>query len=1201
MQKTMKIVLSSLAVLAFAGLLLFFGGDMCADDSYADDNGTCGAAGYENAVTWTYTSSNQTITIGGNGPMADYERNTSPWYSHRNEINKVVIGADVTHIGNYAFYSYQVSPNANNGVFFEEGSRLQSIGDYAFQAYNDSFMLIYLNKTKTFTIPEGVTSIGKYAFYGEMITNLVLPNSLVTIGENAFNMYRYGEYNITIGTGLTTVGANAFTYIKSLTFLGNIPADIQANSFVSQKAFRFSTANQPEPAQVAAFSSMAYWYKYNEVTGAATIVGGSTEGNPFNLAFNNQYPWGQDVSEINYNGVDKIDNQDIRDAALMKTGTTSTGGYVLVDKLTINGENMIEAMGDKGLLFYKDANNTPALYKIPAGVKTLTGDDFPATMVNFKLIFGSETLESLTIPARANQVYLGKFTALTYLKIDAQVDYMLSTPEGASSGSSINNCSKLKTVDLSGSSLIAINQTGTGKNFPASVENVILPDTMKKVSFQGCANLTSIDLKNVETINQWGLAEMTSIVSLDLKNVKTLGDYAVKKCTSLKTVNAPNVETIGQSAFEQDYALESVVIGDKCTSIGQWAFRETAIKSFTVPKNVTIGYHEYALYMMPLEEIKLADGYAGENTLANGVLMIDGGKKVVAAALCSDSIVIPDTVETIGAQVFDGGKLTSVTLGSNVTTIEDNAFAGCTNLTSIDLKNVTTLGRMVFQNCTSLTSFDFKNVTTSGDSIIFRCSGLESVNFGKLTAIPNGACSDLKNLRTVIAENATSVGRSAFSGCTSLETLVLSEDCTSLGDYFLQNCGLKVFTLPKSITLTASQGPRIFYQCMVEEFRLADGYEGTNIVMNGFILTEDGKTIVAVPLGASLLNVPDSVETIAQQQFANSKAAGIVFGSGVSTIGRGPFQNSDVLSVYFKSTDKLTSMHAQFLTAAKNSSSIRVYYSGSVNPSTLCPALEGKTLASSMSSLSISFNTNGGDTITNMNTYRNVSGVMHVGLTEDSSLPEAVKAGCLFVGWYTDSELTNPFNMKVLPAGFFGRMTLYAKWVQASDLVDGISVVAFSGPSVVLRIDSAEVPAGNMIVTYSEFVDLAEGSVLFPFAIGTVAVTAGSDTVVFTNSDEKAIATCSVSFRYDFGTVSFCTPLTYASAPDTKAKVDMEIDPGCKLLFNGSIINDGDTVEVGEYTVSTTGADSILVNGMRYYNSNGTKLFYCGQKLVVKA
>ena len=1203
----MKIVLSSLAVLAFAGLLLIFGTAMFADDSAADDSGTCGAEGYEDAVTWTYTSSNQTITIGGNGPMADYvyESNkvNSPWWSYRSQIKYVVIGAGVTHVGDNAFRAIQCWPDySGKGLTFEEGSHLESIGEYAFQAYNSSYMLIYSQSNTTFTIPEGVTTIGKYAFDGEMISNLVLPNSLVSVGDYAFRLYQYAQCNITVGTGLTTVGSNAFTCIKSLTFLGDIPANIAENGFVSQNAFSFSSASQPEPAQVAALSSKAYWFKYNEVTGAATIVGGSTEGHPFNLAFNNQYPWGQDVSEINYIGVDKIDNIDIADAALTKTGTTSSGSRILLDKLTINGVNMLETVGDKGLLFYRDSDNNLALYKIPDNVTTLTGDDFPATMVNFKLIFGSTTLQSLTIPARAEQVYIGQFPALTYLKIDAQVDYLLSATdvgEPANYNGPLYYCSSLKTVDLSGSTLISmLNYSSNDQmpDVPSSVETLTLSDTMKFIGLRGCVNLKSIDLKNVETIRPWGF-DSTTFTTIDLKNVKTIGEYAFNNCQNLTSVKADNVETIGINAFQQCPLLESISLTDKCTTIS--GNLGGAFKTFTIPKYVTV---QSNIWGASLEELKLAEGYAGENTLVNGVLMIDGGKKAVAGVCKTDSVVIPDTVETIGNAAFAIGAFTSLTLGSNVTTIMDKAFYG-TKIASVDLKNVTTLNWGAFQNCTSLTTFDYKNVTSVGSDVIYGCSGLESVNFGKLTAIPNSACANMTNLRTVIAENATSVGYNAFSGCTSLETLVLSEDCTSLGSYFLQDCGLKVFTIPKNMTLTASEGQYIFSRSMIEEFRLADGYEGTNTVENGFLLTEDGKAIVAAPLGATVLNIPDTVENIPSQIFENSKCVGVIFGENVKTVAGWVFSQSDVMSIYFKKTNDITSIDNYFIYNAKNQDSIRVYYWGSQDPKTLCSNLDGKTTWISWDGdLYLQFRTNGGDSIPQMNTYRIVSNQRVVGLETETALPVPTKAGSLFGGWYTDSALTQPLNMKVLPAGFFGQMTLYAKWVQASDLVSGASVIAFSGPSVVIKIDAADVPAGNVIITYSEYVDLAEGSVLFPFAIGTAAVNAGSDTVAFTTPDEKAIATCSISFVYEFGVSTFCTPLSYASAPDmSPVKVSMEIDPGCKILFNGSFINDGDVLPVGEYVITTTGADSILVNGVRYYSWDNAKLFYCGQKLVVKA
>lgn len=89
---------------------------------------------------------------------------------------------------------------------------------------------------------------------------------------------------------------------------------------------------------------------------------------------------------------------------------------------------------------------------------------------------------------------------------------------------------------------------------------------------------------------------------------------------------------------------------------------------------------------------------------------------------------------------------------SNLTTIANSLFRGCSNLEAVYLPKVTNnLGAYTFMDCSSLKIVDVKNATNSSTSLFHNCTELERVEFG--------------NMRTI--------GTSSFSGCTKLTTLII--------------------------------------------------------------------------------------------------------------------------------------------------------------------------------------------------------------------------------------------------------------------------------------------------------------------------------------------------------------------------------------------------------------------------------------------
>jgi hypothetical protein len=100
------------------------------------------------------------------------------------------------------------------------------------------------------------------------------------------------------------------------------------------------------------------------------------------------------------------------------------------------------------------------------------------------------------------------------------------------------------------------------------------------------------------------------------------------------------------------------------------------------------------------------------------------------------SLTIPNSVTSIGsaAFIFCIGLL-SVTIGNSVTSIGNNAFRGSSSLTSVTIGNlVNNIGSQAFYFCTSLTSITIPNSVTSIGNNAFSGSGLATINCFALAA-----------------------------------------------------------------------------------------------------------------------------------------------------------------------------------------------------------------------------------------------------------------------------------------------------------------------------------------------------------------------------------------------------------------------------------------------------------------------------------
>ena len=194
-------------------------------------------------------------------------------------------------------------------------------------------------------------------------------------------------------------------------------------------------------------------------------------------------------------------------------------------------------------------------------------------------------------------------------------------------------------------------------------------------------------------------------------------------------------------------------------------------------------------------------------------------------------LVIPEGATSINGEAFYGcSGLTSVTVGNSVTSIGGSAFTGCTGLTSVTIGNsVTSISAYAFSGCKSLTSVVIGNSVTSISSDTFRgafynCTGLTSVivNAGNTKYDSRDNCNGIIEtasntlilgcMNTTIPNSVTSIGNGAFSSCSGLTSVTIPNSVTSIGEYAFYDCsGLTSITIPNSVT---GIGKQAFWHCL---------------------------------------------------------------------------------------------------------------------------------------------------------------------------------------------------------------------------------------------------------------------------------------------------------------------------------------------------------------------------------------------------
>lgn len=205
--------------------------------------------------------------------------------------------------------------------------------------------------------------------------------------------------------------------------------------------------------------------------------------------------------------------------------------------------------------------------------------------------------------------------------------------------------------------------------------------------------------------------------------------------------------------------------------------------------------------------------------------------------------------------------LISVTIANGVPDVGNHAFAGCTNLVSVNLPHLDTIKASTFEDCVSLESISIPlTVKAIGSYAFAGCTSLDSLRItsgSNLQIIRSYAFSGCTGLKKVII-NTTAlehINHGAFMNCTSLASFSLKEGIIEIeGESFSGCTSLKSFIVPNSVT---TMSVRVFSDCV----KLKSVILGSGLTSLSRATFLNCRSIDSITIPAGITTIGDSAFT----------------------------------------------------------------------------------------------------------------------------------------------------------------------------------------------------------------------------------------------------------------------------------------------------------------------------------------------------
>ncbi len=645
---------------------------------------------------------------------------------------------------------------------------------------------------ETIEIPEGVTSIGGRAFYGcSKLSSVNIPDDITVIHDGMF----FGCSELTsvqIPNKVISIEGAAFYGCESLTSI-DVPDDVTKighGAFESCRSLK--SIKIPEGVtRIESETFLGSGIQKIEIPSSVTYIGSYA----FNVTL-------QDEQCIIY-----FDGTTSEWNAILKNFGWSEGNYTLLclgdeeePEVPEEPEEPEEIVDELKYVLSDDGT-----YYIVTGIGTFTGTD-------------------IVIPEEYNGLYVRAVADEAFADTDiTSIEFPLLSMKSIGAGA-FRNCKNLTDVYIPMTSAI------------------------KSAAFAGCTNLVNVEIGDIDIIDEGAFSGCTNLTSVSFHgNIASIGLDAFSGCTKLETVTFPDTPiVIVTSAFSGCTALVDVNVS---LSSDSWPFNDTfsyctGLKNATVSgvitmqmfcgctnlENITIKKDVNSIYELALadcvnlkyiyfegtiEEWNAIEKYNGWDYNTGDYEVICLGDEEEPEELGELEFTLIDRESgtyyiVTGIGTFKG---TDIVIpeeynGVPVWEIGDNAFEGNEKITSLKLHDeIRRIGKKAFHQCRNLSG----EITVSKGVVCnaaFSATNINVITLGKKSSssartfslravsdsviIEEGAFSECPALETVIiGNNVTSIGQNAFSGCTALSDLTVGNGVTHMDETAFENCSIK--------------------------------------------------------------------------------------------------------------------------------------------------------------------------------------------------------------------------------------------------------------------------------------------------------------------------------------------------------------------------------------------------------------------------